>query len=373
MKVIVCFIKKEFLQLKKDKRMLAISVIAPVLQLILLAYAANIDVKDIPVVITDFDKTKTSRSYIEKVICSGYFKKIVTLENLEEVDKYLHNGKANIAIIIPLNFERNILKKKKIELVSLIDGSDSNVGSIGANYLSIITTNFSKDILINKLYINKININRIEPALRIWYNPELKSKNFLVPGVLGMLLMLITIVLTSLAIVKEKEIGTLEQLIVTPIKPYQFIIGKLIPFTLIGMIDIVFVIFVATIIFNIPVKGSIFTLYLLSFLFLLSTLGLGLFVSTVASTQQQAMLISVFFIMMPMLYLSGFIFPIENMPKIIQILTYLMPLRYYLTVVRGIFLKGTGLSELYDEAGMLILIGSIILTLAINRFKKRIG
>jgi len=211
----------------------------------------------------------------------------------------------------------------------------------------------------------------INPEIRIWYNPDLKSRNFMVPGVLAILLMVITMILTSLGIVKEREIGTMEQLIVTPIRPYQLIIGKLAPFSIIGLIDIVLVVLVATLWFEVPLRGSIVLLYGLCAVFLITTLGLGLFISTISKNQQQAMMTAVFFVMMPMMFLSGFVFPIENMPKTIQYFSYLLPLRYFFVIIRGIFLKGAGFAELWDETAALIAFGIIILALSVSRFRKR--
>jgi ABC-2 type transport system permease protein len=368
-------VKKEFLQLKKDRKMFGISLIAPIIQLLLLGYAANIDIKNITLVINDNDNTKISREYTQSLTNSGYFLKIANVDKMNDIDKYIDGGKASVGIIIPQKFEENILSGKTVQISSIIDGSDSNTASIGMNYLNMITSQYTQRFIKNKLEkLKSLNINSqlINSKIRIWYNPELKSKNFMIPGVLGMLLMIITLILTSLAIVKEKEIGTLEQLIVTPIKPIELILGKLIPFTIIGIVDIILVLLVASLWFNIPIKGNVFLLFGLSIIFLISTLGLGLFVSTVASNQQQAMMISIFFLQMPMMFLSGFIFPIENMPKIIQVLTYIMPLRYYFNIVRGLFLKGVGLSELWFDGLMLLIIGIIIFIISVARFKKRI-
>ena len=214
---------------------------------------------------------------------------------------------------------------------------------------------------------------RVVPQIRVWYNPDLKSRNFMVPGVLGLLLMVMTMILTSLAIVKEKELGTLEQLIVTPIRPYQLIIGKLAPFFVIGVIDVVLVILVALLVFALPVKGGILLLIALSIVFLMTTLGLGLFISTISRTQQQAMMTAIFFFMLPMIFFSGFVFPIENMPPVIQGISYLIPLRYYFVIVRGLFLKGVGLDVLWTQAAALLALGTAILSMSVLRFQKRIS
>jgi ABC-2 type transport system permease protein len=215
-------------------------------------------------------------------------------------------------------------------------------------------------------------VGRIEPEIRVWYNPELLTRYFMVPGIVGLLLSIITLILTSLAIVKEKEIGTLEQLIVTPIKSYQLIIGKLIPFVILGFVAVIIVLTAMTYIFDIPVRGSVLFLFFCAFLYILSTLGLGLFVSTISKTQQQAMMIAIFGVMMPMVYLSGFSFPIENMPKIIQYISYLIPLRYFITIIRGVILKGIGFRDLWQETLVLFCMGIAILFMSSLRFRKRL-
>lgn len=375
-KIIIHIIKKEFIQFKKDKKMLAMSFISPILQLLLLGYAANVDIKYIPTVVCDLDNTSISREYVSDVINSSYFEIVRYVDKMNDIDAIIDNGTASIGITISKNFGNDIIAGKTTQIQSIIDGSDSNTATIGMNYLSMITGQFSQKFLSKRMYqFKKLRINTkvINSEIRVWYNPELKSRNFMVPGVLGLLLMVMTLILTSMAIVKEKENGTLEQLIVTPMKSIELIVGKLIPFTIIGLIDVILVVAIATLWFHVPMRGSLITLILLSLIFLLSTLGLGLFVSSISSNQQQAMMISMFFLMLPMIYLSGFIFPIENMPKIIQYITYILPLRYYFVIIRGIFLKGVGLAELWKDALMLFVLGISILIVSIARFQKRVG
>lgn len=369
-------VKKEFIQFRKDRKMLMISLLSPVIQLILLGYAANIDIKNIPIVVCDQDKTAVSREFVGTLTNSGYFSVEAYVENAKNIDPYIDDGKASIGIVIPQGFKKGLVSEKTVMLQSIVDGSDSNTATIGMNYLSMLTSSYSQKYIIKKMERLKkaaINPQVIIPDMRIWYNPELKSKNFMIPGVLGLLLMVITLILTSLAIVKEKENGTLEQLVVTPIKPFELIIGKLIPYCVIGMIDIVLVLLIAKGVFGIDVKGNVFLLFGLSCVFLLSTLGLGLFMSTIAQNQQQAMMGSVFFLMMPMIFLSGFVFPIENMPRVIQWVTYVMPLRYYFVIIRGLFLKGVGIAELWPQALTMLVLGVVIFGVSITRFRKRIG
>jgi len=376
MRTILHLIKKEFLQIKRDKRMLPIIFVVPIFQLIILGYAANLDVNNIPTVICDYDKTHTSRDLIEKFTNSGFFTAERCVNDIRDIDRDIDLGNATLALVIPTDFANDLKAGRQASLQIIADGSDANTTSIGLAYAGSIVANYSRNIAIDRLVrTGKQNVlaSTIEQKLRVWYNPELKSKNFMVPGILGLLLMVTTMMLSSLAIVKEKEVGTMEQLVVTPLRPYQLIIGKLTPFAIIGIVDILLILAVTTFWFDIPVRGSIPLLVILCIVFLMTTLGLGLFVSTVSKTQQQAMMTSVFFVMQPMVFLSGFVFPIANMPKIIQWYTYLLPLRYFFEIVRGIFLKGVGLSELWDDSLALFVFGLLILALSVARFQKKLG
>ena len=375
MKTIFHIIKKEFLQLRRDRQMFMMSFFAPVFQLIMLGYAANLDVSNIPTVVCDMDNSRISRELLTDFSTSGYFALNDYIENIDDVDHFIDNGRASIAIVIPRGFGDKIIGRKAAQLQIIADGSDANSATIGLSYASMIVARYSQNIVLESYEQVSKNGRKLIPVkaeTRVWYNPELKSRNFMVPGVLALLLMVMTLILTSLAIVKEREIGTMEQLIVTPIRPYQLIIGKLAPFTIIGMIDVGLVLLVATLWFGVPVRGSVPLLFVLCAVFLLTTLGLGLFVSTVSRTQQQAMMTSIFFIQMPMIFLSGFVFPIQNMPDIIQFISYLLPLRYFFVIIRGIFLKGVGMAELWDQALILLIFGMAILTLSAARFRKRL-
>jgi ABC-2 type transport system permease protein len=375
-RTILHIIRKEFLQIRRDRRMLPIIFVAPIIQLVILGYAANLDVRDIPTIVCDMDRSSDSRMLVEKFVNSGYFDTQSFVTDIRDIDRFIDNGSAQIAIVIPRGFSDDLKAGRSASLQVIADGSDALLGTQGLSHATSIVANQSVSIALKRISgtgLEKLAASGVSQRLRIWYNPELKSKNFMVPGILGLLLMLTTMVLTSLAIVKEKEIGTIEQLVVTPIKPYQLIIGKLMPFTIIGIVDIVLILTVASFWFNIPVKGSIALLFVLCIVFLLTTLGLGLLVSTVSKTQQQAMITSVFFVMMPMIFLSGFTFPIENMPDVIQWYTYLLPLRYFFVIVRGIFLKGVGFAELWPQALALFVFGVAILSLAVSRFQKKLG
>ncbi len=365
-------IRKEFIQLRRDPRMVFIVIMAPLIQLVLLGYAANLDVRDIPIVFCDLDASRASREFISQFPHSGYFTTAAVIDQLEDVDAYIDIGNASLAVVIPRGMGKMLARREQVPIQVIVDGAESQSAVIALSYATMIAARYSRQVLIERLERSglAIPVSRINPEVRVWYNPELKSRNFFIPGILGLLLMIVTIVLTSLAIVKEKETGTLEQLIVTPIKPRDLILGKLLPFFAIGLIDIVLVVLVATLWFRVPVKGSVGLLFALSPVFLLTTLGLGLFISTISKNQQQAMLSAIFFAM-PMIILSGFIFPIANMPKVIQYFTYLVPLRYFLVIVRGLFLKASTFTELWSATAALLAFGLAILGLSILRFRKK--
>jgi ABC-2 type transport system permease protein len=366
--------RKEFQQLRRDRRMLRIVLLAPILQLLILGYAADLDVRKIPSVICDLDRTRASRELVGSFLHSGYFTEAARVDSIERIDRYLEHGRAAVALVVPRGYADRLESGGTGELQLIADGSESNVAIAALNYAAVITGRQSEAVLRERLARAGLPARQaqVQARPRVWYNPELKSRNFMVPGILAQLLLLLTMLLSSLAIVKEKESGTLEQLIVTPLKPFELMLGKLLPFALVGFIDIVLVLVAALLLFGIRVQGSLLLLFGLSGVFLLTTLGLGLLVSTVSRNQQQAMMTAVFFVMLPMIMLSGFVFPIENMPLPIQLLTYLMPLRYYFVIIRGLFLKGAGLAQLWDESLILAAFGAGILGLAALRFRKRL-
>lgn len=375
MKRILRVVKKEFLQLRRDKKMFGMLFIAPVLQLVLLGYAATVDVKNIPIVICDLDNTQQSRDLISHYTSSGYFTTVGHIDDVNEVDHYLKSGEAGMALVIPVHFGRDILAGRTPQLAVIADGSDSNTSGIGLSYASVIALSYARNIVVKRaesynLVKNPDDLPQVVAQSRAWYNPDLKSVNFMVPAVLVMVLMVITLTITSLAIVKEKENGTIEQIVVTPLHDLEFILGKMIPFTLIGVVEVFLVLFVSVYVFHVPLRGSVFTLLILSLLFVLVALGLGLLVSSISKTQQQATMTAQFFIMMPMLILSGFIFPIENMPKFFQYITYLIPVRYFMEIVRGIFLKGDGFADLWSQTLALFVIGASVLALSVYTFRR---
>ncbi len=375
MKILRIFIIKEFIQFLRDPKMFRVVLIAPVIQLIFLGYAANRDIKDSVTVLFDQDRTSTSREYIRSFGESGYFSIDYNVSSYDEMVKLIDDGKAFMGITIPYDFEKDINNKRTANVQVIIDGSDGNKASIAAGYALSVSSTFAKNISVENIERSGMKtslVSSIEPEARVWYNPNLETRNYFLPSIVGLVLIIITVNMTSLAIVKEREIGTLEQLIVTPIKPYQLILGKLIPFSIIGFVAVIMVLSVMRFWFGIEVKGSVPFLFLSSFVFMLSTLGLGLFVSTISRTQQQAMITSAFLVIMPMIFLSGFSFPIENMPVIIQYITYLIPLKYFIIIIRGIVIKGLGFYDLWPETVVLFVMGVVILILSSMRFSKKL-
>ena len=375
MKIILHIIKKEFQQFRRDPKMFGIILVAPILQLIFFGYAATLDVDIVHTMVFDRDNTEISRAFIREFSSSGFFKIDYVASRENEINEQIDKGNILVCISIPRDFEK-LIKRHETSVVQLLfNGSDGNTANIAAGYASVIASTFSRDIasvVLAQQGRKTLPTGQIISEARVWYNPLMKTRYFMVPGIVAMLLSVITIILTSLAVVKEKEIGTLEQLIVTPIKSYQLILGKLIPFVMLGFVAVLLVLTGMRVIFGIAVRGNLSFLFFTSFLYILSTLGLGLFVSTISKTQQQAMMIAIFGALMPMVYLSGFTFPLENAPVAIQGISYFIPLRYFITIIRGVVLKGTGFAELWKETVMLGAMGATILLLASMRFRKKI-
>jgi ABC-2 type transport system permease protein len=354
--------------------MLPLVLFAPIVQVILLGYAATVDVKNIALVVYDADRSAESRGYLERFTNTGYFTIVGFAAHPNELDDWLDESKAILALSIPRKFGADLGAGRTVAVQVLADGSDANTANISLNYAAQITAGYSQSLMAQRLArIGGASFPVVVPEIRVWFNPDLRSANYMIPGVVALILMIITTTFAAAAIVREKESGTIEQIMVTPIKPYQFILGKLLPFTIIGLVDVVLVLGVAVNWFGIPLKGSVFLLFGLSGLFLLTTLGLGLFVSTISRTQQQAMMTAQFFIFFPFLFLSGFTFPIDNMPPVVQAITYGIPLRYFITIVRGLFLKGVGMEILWPQAVALLMFGVAILSLSVARFQKRLG
>jgi drug efflux transport system permease protein len=364
---------KELIELRRDPRLLMIVIVAPILQLFMLAYAANTDVRDVPVVIADADRSAASRDLVERFTASPHFSVTALVTSPGEIDAYLDRGEAWIALAIPAGYGEAIGAGRPQTVQIVADGSDANSAGLALGYATNLIATYGRDLAARRRPADEPPGGVIDPRIRVWFNPSLESRDFMIPGVVALLLLAVTTNLSSMGVVREKEIGTLEQLNVTPLRRWELIIGKLLPYGLIGMIEVVLVLSVAVFWFEVPMRGSVWLLLAMSLVYLLTTLGLGLFVSTISATQQQAMMTSTFFFLIPMVYLSGFIFPIENMPAVIQPITYAIPLRYFLVIVRAIFLKGVGLETFWREALALLAWGIVILSLAIARSSKRLA
>jgi len=367
---------KEFLELRKDPKLFGVVVVAPIVQLTMLGYAATTDVRDVPVVVVDGDRSPSSRDLIARFEGSRNFSIVDVVSTTRDVEPFLESGRAWLALSIPVGYGADVSGGRPVTLQLIADGTDSNSTTVALGYATSVIGGYAQDLLEAQrgnggAFEASRGAGGIEPRIRIWFNPQLESRHFMIPGVLALVLLVVTANLASMAIVREKELGTLEQLNVTPLRRWELIVGKLLPYGAIAMIDVVLVVAVAVFWFEVPLRGSFVLLFAMSLVYVICTLALGLFISTISETQQQAMMTATFFFLTPMIYLSGFIFPIENMPAVIQPVTYLIPLRYYLIIVRGIFLKGIGLRLLWPQAAALAAWGLVVLALAVSRSRKR--
>ena len=373
MRRVLFLVWKELIELSQDPRLFGIVVLAPLIQLLMLGYAATTDVRNVPVVVADADRSTASRELAERFRASPNFTVVAFVDGFQEIDPYLERGRAWMALAIPAGYGEGLGAGRPQKVQVVADGSDANSTNIGLGYATNLIATYAEQLVIGSAAAEArpALAAGIDPRVRVWFNPQLESRDFMIPGILALLLLVVTTNLSSMAIVREKERGTLEQLNVTPLRRWELMVGKLLPYALVGILDVLLVLAVALLWFQIPLRGSVWLLLALTLVYLLTTLGLGLFVSTVSSTEQQAMMTSMFFFLMPMIYLSGFLFPIENMPAAIQIFTYLIPLRYFLIILRSIFLKGVGLETLWPQALALLAWGVAILSLATLRSTKR--
>ncbi len=365
-------IRKEFKQTFRDPRMRGIVIVAPVIQLLLFGYAVSTDVKDIQLAVLDTDRSVTSRDLAARFAHSGHFVLMGYPESGTQARRMLDHGDAQMVLEIHPGFEGDILAGRTAALQMILDGSDSNTARVAGDYAARIVRAFGREKLHERMSRRLGALEMVEPVrleTRAWFNENLESRNFFVPGVIASLLTIITLLLTSMAVVREKEIGTLEQIIATPIRRYEFILGKTIPFALIGYIDAVLILAVGVYWFEVPMRGSIPLLFAGITLYLMSTIGAGLLISALSQTQQQAMM-STFFFFNPAMLLSGFVFPIANMPEPVQWVTQLNPMRHILVIIRAIFLKGGGLELLWPQMLALAALGALTLALAMQRMKK---
>ncbi len=376
--ILKSFIAKEFRQILRDRKMKMMLFGSPLLMLVVFGYAVNTDVVDIRMAVLDSSRTRESREFTERFTASGYF---TYYENIDSADRgavLLDTGKIDLMLNIPYDFASNLKTGKPAEIQIILDGSDSSRASIVLAYVNQVTSDFSEKYLRNK--ISSVIMTRgssgarsfksVDLRERTLFNPELTSRNFYLPGVLGLLVALITIMMTSMSVVKERESGTIEQIIVSPVKPMEFVAGKTLPFAIIGFVDIVAITLVAIGWFRVPFNGSFLFLLFCGLFYIICTLAVGLYISTVSHTQQQAML-STFLFFVPSIMLSGFIFPIYAMPLFFQAITLVNPMRYFIAIIRGIFLKGVGITVLWGNLLGLVLLSVILLYLSVRRVNRR--
>ena len=374
-------IRKEFRQSFRDARMRTLLFLPPLIQLMIFGLAVNLDVDHATMAWMDGDRTFQSRELLGAFQGSGRFEVVATPSNDREAQALLDASKVDLVVRVLPGFERDIQRNRTTSVQLLINGSNSNTANIVSGYASNIVSSFAgsvmqeqnRDRVAARMAAAPIHIGvpQVKAQSRVWFNPELKSRNYFVPGIVVNILMQITLMMTAMAIVREKEIGTMEQLMVTPIRPIELMLGKTLPFALVGLVDMVLVVIASLLIFHVPFRGSALLLFACSILFLMTSLGAGLFISTISQTQQQAMM-TTFLLFQPFFLLSGFTFPLRNMPESIQYLTLLNPVRYFIEIVRGLFLKGSGVSVLWPQMLALGIFGLVILSLSAMRFRKRL-
>jgi len=376
-------IVKEFIQTFRNPRMRFILFVPPLVQLVAYGYAFNLDVSCIGTAVADFDRSQETREIVRRFERSGYFCVRRQVARAADLGHLLDAGEVKVALQFDPGFTRDLRRGQPVALQVLVDGTDSNTAMVAAGYASRILARVNLELRqavvavpttrsgLPTAEILRDRAPAIDLRTRVWYNPDLKSRNFFVPGVIAAVTMLVSLQLTSMSIVREREVGTMEQLLVSPLRPAELMLGKTIPAALISFFDIGLVTIVAVFWFRVPIRGSLLLLFAAAALYLLSTVGIGLYISTVSRTQQQAMMAMVFFFQ-PALLISGFLFPIENMPVAIQYLSLLNPLRHFLVIVRGIFLKGIGLETLWPEVLALLILGVALLTLSTLRFRTRL-
>ena len=376
-------IRKEFRQSLRDPRSRGVMIFPPIIQLIIFGFAVNLDVEQVRTAWLDLDRTAESRDLRAAFEGSTHFKILFWPKDAAEITGLLDRGRVDIVVSVERGFGADLLRSRVARVQLLVDGTNSNTAAIVSSYAQQVLAQFAaqwagrqRDMLL--VSATAASGGAVQPAIprldvrsRIWFNPNLRSSDYYVPGVIALVITVTTLILTALALVREKEIGTMEQLMVTPLRPIELMLGKTIPFALVGMFDLVLVTVLALVVFRIPLRGEIILLFVAAMFYVMTTLGLGLFISEISQTQQQAMMLS-FFFTFPIILLSGFAFPVANMPDAIRWATYLNPMRYFLEIVRAVFLKGVGLEILWPKFVALAVFGVAILGINAVRFHKRL-
>jgi ABC-2 type transport system permease protein len=371
---LLSLIRKEFLQILRDPRTLYITFAIPVIQLFLLGYTATTDVRNVPLAVFDQDRSPAARRLLDAYRAADYFRIAYDVDSEEELRALIDGGQAQAGLIIPPDYSERVVGNRTATVAFVLDGSDPNVASTSLAAAELIGQSHATQLVVERLSRSGL-AGTTQPALtvrsRVWYNPDLQSAYFMVPALIGMILQLMTTMLTATAIVRERERGTIEQLIVTPIRSWELILGKIIPYVLIALFDTIEVLVVGSLWFGVPIRGSLSLLLALSGLFLLGSLGIGILISTIAKTQQEAMMLT-YFTMLPTIFLSGFFFPLAAMPPALQAISRVIPLRYYLKIIRSIVLKGVGADSLTEEIAALAVFGLVVMGIAALRFRKRL-
>jgi ABC-2 type transport system permease protein len=371
---LMSLIRKEFIQILRDPRTLILVLVIPIMQLILLGYSATSDVRNVPLAVFDQDRGPSARLLLDAYRAADYFRIAYDVGSEDELRGLIDQGLARAGLIIPPDYSQRIQASGSAQVAFVLDGSDPTVASTSLSAAQLIGQSLATDVMIDRL------ARRGQPAglslpidvrTQVWYNPDLVSAYFMIPGVIGMILYALTSILTATSIVRERERGTIEQLIVTPIRPWELIVGKLLPYAILAFLNTLEVLAIGAWWFKVPIRGELSLILLLSGLFLLSSLGIGLLASTIANTQQEAML-TVWMTLLPSIFLSGFFFPLDAMPSVLRWISYLMPLRYYLVIIRAMMLKGVGLQAVQGEVIALVVFGIAIMTAAALRFRKRL-
>lgn len=371
MQRVLYLIQKEFRQIFRDRAMIALLFVVPFIQITLLGFAVTSDVKNVEVVLADFDRTPMSRDFLQRLTHTPYFNPVGFEDDYTALPGWLDHGRAKLAVVLPRNYQRDIVRGSRPAVQVLVDGIDGNSAGVAMGYLTRIAQQHQAELIASdhRLGAPMRGVRMATTETRFWFNPGMESKVYVVPGIVALILLIITVFLTSMGIVREKEIGTLDQLIVTPIRAWQLILGKILPFSILGFVEITIAMGFVYLIFGIGVEGSLLLLFAEAGIFILTTLGVGIFISTISETQQQALFVGWFFMIFAIL-LSGFFIPIANMPDIVQYVTYLNPLRYFLVILREIYLKGTPLQYLLPETLAMVAFGVGVFGLSVLRFRR---
>ncbi len=374
---VLAIARKEALHVVRDVRSLIIALILPLVFLFIFAYAITLDIDHIRLAVVDHDKTPASRELIAAITASGYFDLTALPDNEKELGFGMDKGDIKTGLIIPPGFARHVSRGENNSVQILVDGTESNSANIALNYANAAVASYAGNIVLNALNKNGMALRKdtgfIEAGQMAVYNPSMRSRNFIIPGIIAVIMSIILAILTSLTVVKEREQGTLEQLLVTPATPRDILVGKMLPYWTIGMLDMLMIVVAGVFIFNVPLKGDLLLLFFASGIFAFCGLGIGLLVSSVSDNQQIAIQLSMLLSVLPGFILSGFLFPIKSMPAIIRAVTVILPAKYFLQILRGIFLRGSGWSALILETMVLFIMGVLLIFIASKRFKRNIG